>query len=578
MPFAAGENVGSYRIIEKLGQGGMATVFKAYHPALDRFVAIKVLHPAFKEDPQFLERFKREARVVARLEHTNIVPVYDFAEHEGQPYLVMKFIDGETLKARLQRSRLLKDEAYKVIRAVGAALSYAHGKGVLHRDVKPSNILMAEDGQVYLTDFGLARMAEAGASTLTGDMLMGTPHYISPEQARGEKDLTGCTDIYSFGIVLYEIVVGRVPFSADTPFSIIHDHIYTPLPLPSEVNPKVPEEIQQVLLKALAKNPEDRYESGNKLVEAFFATLDMEDRKVVVPIEMEDTKTIEAERHPIETGAETELKKVTEAESIETGTVKKPSARRKINRKWLWIAAGIIMTCLTLFSFLVVANQPGIRTLFDDENTASAEDMPIEGEFPSNTIEESLKLIDERPYDPEAHLQLAEAYRSEGMDQESAEQYMEAGKLLIDQQRFIEGVKALNESILLQGGLKNADRETVEMVIEILFMSAVDQNLAPMYEKSALQFPNWDILKICEARSYLYRNEIGRAQDLLDEALRRDPESQIAKAVMAEITFHQGRNEAALSQVQGLLNQPRIPSWLEDFLRDLEDTIRSKME
>ena len=149
MPFTAGENVGSYRIIEKLGQGGMATVFKAYHPALDRHVAIKVLHPAFKEDPHFLERFTREARVVARLEHPNIVPIYDFAEHEGQPYLVMKYIEGETLKARLQRSPLMKNEAFKTIRSVGAALNYAHGRGVLHRDVKPSNIMIARDGEVW---------------------------------------------------------------------------------------------------------------------------------------------------------------------------------------------------------------------------------------------------------------------------------------------------------------------------------------------------------------------------------------------------------------------------------------------
>ncbi|MGD8632433.1 MAG: serine/threonine-protein kinase, partial [Anaerolineales bacterium] len=138
MTFAPGENVGPYRVIEQLGQGGMASVFKAYHPALDRFVAIKVLHPAFKEEPNFLSRFQREARVVARLEHPNIVPVYDFAEHKGQPYLVMKYIEGETLKARLSRGPLSRQEALRVVDAVGEALTYAHARGVLHRDVKPS--------------------------------------------------------------------------------------------------------------------------------------------------------------------------------------------------------------------------------------------------------------------------------------------------------------------------------------------------------------------------------------------------------------------------------------------------------
>jgi predicted Ser/Thr protein kinase len=576
MSFAAGENVGSYRIIEKLGQGGMATVFKAYHPALDRFVAIKVLHPAFKEDPHFLERFKREARVVARLEHSNIVPVYDFSEHEGQPYLVMKYIDGETLKARLQRSRLLKDEAYKVIKAVGAALSYAHTKGVLHRDVKPSNILMAEDGQVYLTDFGLARMAEAGASTLTGDMLMGTPQYISPEQARGEKDLTGCTDIYSFGIVLYEIVVGRVPFSADTPFSIIHDHIYTPLPLPSEVNPKVPPEIQQVLLKALAKNPEDRYASGDEVIEAFFSALEDEDEKVVVPIEMADTKTQDIEEHVQEKEAQVIVEEVAKAETIEPKLIEKTSRREKTNKKWVWVAVGVVLSCVTLFAFLAIANRPGIRTLFNNENTGSEENL-ISEEKPSR-IEECQSIVDERPDDPEARLQLAEAYQSEGMDQEAAEQYLEAGLLLIDQRRFEEGVKALNESILIQGELKDANPEIMNKVIEILFMSAQDESLAPMYERSAAQYPNWDILKICQARSHLYQHEIDRTQVLIDEALRRNPESQFAKAVMAELKFYQGMNEEALFQVKELLNDPRIPIWLENFLRDLEDKIRQKME
>jgi serine/threonine protein kinase len=259
MPFTNGQNVGPYRILEQLGQGGMATVFKAYHPALDRYVAIKVLHQAFLEDPSFTARFSREARVVAKLEHPNIVPIYDFSEFEGQPYLVMKFIEGETLKARLARGPLSAEEAVRVIEPVGAALSYAHSKGILHRDIKPSNVLLTPEGGIYLADFGLARIAQSGESTLSSDMLLGTPHYISPEQAQGIKNLDQGTDIYSFGVVMYELAVGRVPFNADTPFSIIHDHIFTPLPLPRAVNPKVPAGVERVLLKALAKDRKDRY-------------------------------------------------------------------------------------------------------------------------------------------------------------------------------------------------------------------------------------------------------------------------------------------------------------------------------
>jgi serine/threonine-protein kinase len=266
MSFAIGENVGAYRIMAQLGQGGMATVFKGYHPGLDRYVAIKVMHSAFKEDDSFLQRFNREARIVARLEHPNIVPVYDFSEHRGLAYLVMRFVDGETLKARLKRGALRPDQIAHVATLVGAALGYAHQEGVLHRDIKPSNILLTtspdEPGSVagvFLTDFGLARMAEAGESTLSRDMMVGTPQYISPEQAKGVRELDAGTDIYSLGVVLFELVTGRVPFSADTPYSVIHDHIFTPLPLPTSINPDVSETVERVLLRALAKERGDRY-------------------------------------------------------------------------------------------------------------------------------------------------------------------------------------------------------------------------------------------------------------------------------------------------------------------------------
>jgi serine/threonine protein kinase len=269
MSFTVGENVGPYRIIEQLGQGGMATVFKAYHAALDRYVALKVLHPAFLEDPNFLARFQREARVVAKLDHPNIVPIFDYAEHGGRPYLVMKFIEGATLKAALSHGLLTPDRILQIVEAVGAALSFAHKRGILHRDIKPSNVLLSDEGQIYLADFGLARIAQSGASTMTSDMILGTPQYISPEQALGKKDLDEGTDIYSFGVMLYELAVGKVPFSADTPFSVIHDHIYSPLPMPRAVNPTVSEELERVLLKALSKERADRYKDVGTLVEAF---------------------------------------------------------------------------------------------------------------------------------------------------------------------------------------------------------------------------------------------------------------------------------------------------------------------
>ncbi|MFQ5421898.1 MAG: protein kinase, partial [Anaerolineae bacterium] len=269
MTFELGTAVGPYTIEEKLGQGGMATVYKAYHENLDRHVAIKVLHTAFKDNDSFLRRFKREARVVARLEHPRIVPVHDFAEQDGYPYLVMRYVEGETLKDRLSAGMLTRAEIIRIAGSIADALDYAHERGVLHRDIKPSNILLTRGGGVYITDFGLARITQAGESTLSQDMIMGTPQYISPEQAKGNVELDGRTDVYSFGIVLYEMVTGRVPFQSDTSYSIIHSQIFDPPPLPSSLNDKITPAMEEVLLKVLSKEPDDRFETAGELVSTF---------------------------------------------------------------------------------------------------------------------------------------------------------------------------------------------------------------------------------------------------------------------------------------------------------------------
>jgi serine/threonine protein kinase len=268
MSIVNGEIVGPYQIEELLGQGGMAVVYKAYHPALDRYVAIKALDATLGKEQGFIERFRREARVIARLDNAHIVPVYGFDEHEGQPYIVLKFIDGQTLRDRMRNSPLSQAEVLKIIGAVGDGLQYAHNHGVLHRDVKPSNVLIASIGKVYLTDFGLARILES-ASSLTGDMIIGTPHYISPEQAVNAETLDEGTDIYSFGVMIYEMVVGCLPFDADTAFSVIEDHVYKTPPLPRSIRPDLPEEVEQVILKALAKQRSDRYLRVADLVNAF---------------------------------------------------------------------------------------------------------------------------------------------------------------------------------------------------------------------------------------------------------------------------------------------------------------------
>ena len=269
-----GQTLGQYKVIAQMGSGGMATVYKAYQARLDRYVAIKMLHEAFQEDKNFLARFEREAKIVARLEHPHIVPVFDFDEYNGRPYLVMKYIEGRTLKAELEAAPLTLDDILRIMPPVADALDYAHRQGVLHRDIKPSNIIIDTNGTPYLTDFGLARMAQLGDSTLSQDVLLGTPHYISPEQAMGNRDLDARTDLYSLGVVLFELVVGRVPFSADTPFAVIHDQIYRPLPKPSSINPEITPAVDAVLEKALAKAPADRYATATEMIDAFRRAVD----------------------------------------------------------------------------------------------------------------------------------------------------------------------------------------------------------------------------------------------------------------------------------------------------------------
>lgn len=356
MSFTVGENVGAYRIVAQLGQGGMATVLKAYHAALDRYVALKVMHPVFEQDAGFVQRFNREARIVARLEHPNIVPVYDFSEHRGLAYLVMRFVDGETLKARLQRGPLRPAQITQIAEQAGAGISYAHKQGVLHRDIKPSNFMLCEDPgepdtlKIYLTDFGLARIAAMGESTLSRDMMLGTPQYISPEQAKGVRDLDARTDIYSLGVVMFELTTGQVPFSADTPYSVIHDHIFTPLPMPTSINPNVPEGVERVLLKALSKERDDRYPDVHSFVRAFVDALQS---AALPPTELPVTAA--SPEPAVDLSQPAVLARPPLApKSPPPPVVEEPI--RKSKRRWPMILAGIVLLlciCSTAFFCLV---------------------------------------------------------------------------------------------------------------------------------------------------------------------------------------------------------------------------------
>ncbi|NDJ33962.1 MAG: protein kinase [Chloroflexi bacterium] len=265
-----GKRLGRYEIIDRVGRGGMAEVYKARQTSLDRFVAIKVLHPFLGEDPEFKNRFEREARNVAQLRHPNIVQVYDFDFDPQRElyYMVMEFIDGQTLRTRLlgldaSKKIMSIPEAIKITRDLAHALAYAHDRGMIHRDIKPANVIFDSDGRVVLTDFGIARIVTGPSMTTSGSMV-GTPAYMAPEQGLGQSG-DHRADIYSLGVLLYHLVTGDVPYQAETPIAIVLKHVNDPLPPPSERNPKIPEGLERVIYKSLAKSPENRYQNVREM-------------------------------------------------------------------------------------------------------------------------------------------------------------------------------------------------------------------------------------------------------------------------------------------------------------------------
>ncbi len=264
-----GKSLGKYQLLQPLGRGGVAQVYKAYHPQLDRYVAIKMLRSDLIEEEEFLARFRREARAVAALRHPNIVQVYDFDAQDDQYYMVMELLEGDTLRTVLNSYRTAGQKIptghmLRILFDILSGLDYAHREGIIHRDIKPTNIMLTKGGQAVLTDFGIAQIVGGTQYTVSG-ALMGTLSYMAPEQGlTGKCDAR--SDIYSLGIVYYEMLTGQVPFDADTPLAILMKHVNDPLPLPRRFDANIPESLERVSLKALAKKPENRFQSAQEML------------------------------------------------------------------------------------------------------------------------------------------------------------------------------------------------------------------------------------------------------------------------------------------------------------------------
>ena len=587
MSISVGDTVGPYRIVEHLGQGGMATVFKGYHAALDRYVAIKVLHPAFKTDASFLARFQREARVVARLEHPNIVPVYDYAEHDGDPYLVMKFVEGETLKARLERGPLPVAEVLRCAEAVGAALAFAHGQGVLHRDVKPSNVMLARDGTIFLADFGLARIAQAGESTLSTDSLLGTPSYMSPEQGRGVKDLDAGTDIYSFGVVLYELIVGQVPFSADTPYAVIHDHIFTPLPRPRDLNPDVPEAVQAVLIKALAKDRSDRYSTVNELVAALRSALGGQGapgETVVSPVRplappisapvapgaVTSAAATVLGRQP--SGAAAPAAVAAPADQPAAAAPVLPAAERKPRFTWWQALLAILLlgVCVVLAlgaarSLRGAAQARGTATALAAVPSATARATPsaaaiaaqrliisAQGSFSAGRSSQALAELDQAvaadPGDTVVLLQAGDIVLSNYLAQQALQRY------------YLPGLKLENTTPDARSGLMGSHAALG------YYVAAADPQAGSFLDQQVVQYPNSVVPLLAQQRFKIFQSGGQSVLDQLNAISQSRPQGMLTELVLGDYYLAHGQRAEAARHYTPLSALPllngKLPDWV----------------
>ncbi|MFQ5421415.1 MAG: serine/threonine-protein kinase, partial [Anaerolineae bacterium] len=270
----SGQTLGKYHILEPLGSGGMARVYRAFHPQLNRYIAVKVLRGDLVDDDTFAARFRREAQAVAALRHPNIIQVFDFDVQNDITYMVMELLDGDTLHTRLNDYRVRGEQLpwgdmVRILLDVLDGLAYAHEEGMIHRDIKPANVLLTKRGQAVLADFGIAQMVGGTRHTVSG-ALLGTLNYMAPEQ--GLKNVCDeRTDLYSVGVVLYEMLTRQPPYDADTPLAILMKHVNDPLPLPRTIEPTIPESFERIVLKALAKQPEDRFQSADEMAQTLYA-------------------------------------------------------------------------------------------------------------------------------------------------------------------------------------------------------------------------------------------------------------------------------------------------------------------
>ena len=372
-------NNGNYEVRELIGKGGMATVYLGYQKNVDRQVAIKVLSAQASMDAEFKERFELEAKTIARLQHPHILPLYDYGAEDDILYLVMAYLSGGTLENRIARGEITLADIERILREIGGAIDYAHRQGIVHRDIKPANILFDGEGHALLTDFGIVKLTERSAG-LTGTNVVGTPAYMSPEQAQG-MEISGATDIYALGVVAFQAITGKLPFNAPSVLQLMLQVVQEPIPNLEDFVEDIPPQLNSVLSRAMAKDPEARYSSAQEFADAFSDAISVITKVPILnrPVRRLENVTATEKLTSLPPKLKTMIDPNTQTVIVQQGT------------NALILLGGFAIIAIALVALVVI--------LMSNNNTANTLDVTI-GDNPTPRPTDAVRVIPQRPTVP----------------------------------------------------------------------------------------------------------------------------------------------------------------------------------
>lgn len=464
----SGRKLGNYELRERLGRGGMAEVYKAYQPGMDRFVAVKVMLGYLANDDNFVERFKREAQAVGKLRHPHIVQIFDFGIEGDVYYMAMEFLQSGTLKEYiLSKKKLPTDETLRIMQQLSDALDYAHQAGMIHRDLKPANVMFSDKSyqQAILTDFGIARILGATGLTGTG-MSVGTPSYMSPEAGRGEPT-DERADIYAMGIIFYEMLTGQTPYDADTPLAVIMKHINAPLPTRKDYGDDVPEAVERIILKCMAKDPDDRFQTAGELTQAVVRAISaMEHQAVTELAPSRDAGTV------VSASQATASEEVSNADKP---TEYLPQARQGKFNPLLAIGAIVVVAIIAIGAFMALNKG-------DDEALAT----------PAET--EAVAAVTEAVQVTETPLTIDEAQATETPDESSTAAMQAVGDLMMipphpNNLNLMTGISPIMDEV--DGLFLAGQRDTAIEILNSL-LAENPENIEALFARSELFALDWD--------------------------------------------------------------------------------------